>query len=144
MIFFYCEEIWKIKQLWNCNLNHFRQLLFYTFPPLMNLIFFVLVLMPRILNDREEGNKTIKFWFFSSSSYTSIFTHKLQSDRRIWNFHVLVPIVHPNIKSVPTYPNAEDPLPWVAVPQVAEDGREEHVANHERSLQQTKVLVLKH
>ena len=58
----------------------------------MNLIFFVL--MPRILCDRVQGTNKSKFWFFKKFS-TSIWTHKPLPDRRIWNFHVLVPMVQP-------------------------------------------------
>ena len=50
--------------------------------------------MPRILSDKEEGTSKIKLMFFADS--TSICSHKPQSDRRIWNFHVLVSMVHPN------------------------------------------------
>ena len=39
----------KIKKNWNSNLNQFQQRLFYTFPPLTNLIFLVIVLIPRFL-----------------------------------------------------------------------------------------------
>ena len=39
----------KIKKIGNSKSNSYKQLLLYTFPPPMNFIFGVLVLMPRIL-----------------------------------------------------------------------------------------------
>ena len=49
----------------NSNLNYFQQLLFHTFPPPMNFMFMVLVLMPRILKADFRGDEVIEYRFFS-------------------------------------------------------------------------------
>ena len=54
-------------------MNQFQQLLFYTFPHLMNLIFLVLVLMPRFLKADFLQEEMIRIAnFFASFIYLCI------------------------------------------------------------------------
>ena len=59
-----------------------------------NLLF---ALIGTLLSVAQIRTNKSKFWFFFCIS-TSICTHKPQSDRWIWNCHVLAHMVHPNVE----------------------------------------------
>ena len=82
------------KKKWKSYLNHFQQL-FPTFPIYEFHFFSFCTDAPYFVWQRAGYQLEQVLIIFAFS--TSICTHKPRSDRWIWNFHVLAPMVHPNV-----------------------------------------------